>query len=216
MNQVYIQFLIFILSCATCFRVALCKDLVASLPVECWDLDPLLATETIAIYQQDWDFNDVVGILIKILRMSKIFERTKLGVRDTRRHPPGVFLLEVLGRPFLLDFPHQAKDLPSSAGHLPVLRGPGGNEALAVTENTSHFVHSKLHPPQKKTAPVCFRFIHLYSHYKIYKCLVDYVLKDLNGQYIREFEDPHGKSNGFQWHDFGQFPQCPGLFFLDS
>ena len=65
MNQVYIPFLILISSCATCFRVALCKDSVASLPVECWDLDPLLATETIAIYQQDWDFNDVVGISIK-------------------------------------------------------------------------------------------------------------------------------------------------------
>ena len=65
MNQLYIPCLILISSCATCFRFALCKDLVPSLPVECWDLDPLLATETIAIYQQDWDFNDVVGILIK-------------------------------------------------------------------------------------------------------------------------------------------------------
>ena len=110
--------------------------------------------------------------------MSKIFERMKLGVRDTRRHPPGVFLLDGLGRPFLFDFPHQAKDLPSSAGHLPVLRGPGGNEALAVTENTSHFVQSKM-PPRKNGTCLSNRFIHLYSHYKIYKCLVDHVL---NGQ----------------------------------
>lgn len=199
MNQVYIPFLVLFSSCATCFRVALCKDSVASLPVECWDLDPLLATETIAIYQQDWDFNDLVGWGAP--RMSKIYERMKLGVRDTKRHPPGVFLLEGLGRPFLFDFQHQAKDLPSSAGHLPVLRGPGGNEALAVTENISHFVQSKM--PPKKTAPVCQTDSStLYSHYKIYKCLVDDVLNELR---------PIHTWNSRMILD--NFPSVPGLFF---
>lgn len=133
--------------------------------------------------------------------MSKIFERMKLEFVTQGGIHLAFSCWRALDDPFCLIFPHQAKDLPSSAGHLPVLRGPGGNKALAVTENISHVVQSKM--PPKKTAPVCQTDSStLHSHYKIYKCLVDDVLNELR---------PIHTWNSRMILD--NFPNVPGLFF---
>ena len=202
MNQVYIQFLIFISSCATCFRVALCTDLVASLPVECWDLDPLLATETIAIYQQDWDFNDVVGILMRSPEDVKDLWKNEIGSSWHKEASTWGFLV---GGPWTTLFvwfsaPSQGLTKFCRASSSPTWSW----RQRSLGSDWKHFSLCTIkNAPQKKTAPVCQTDSStLYSHYKIYKCLVDDVLNGLR---------PIHTWNSRMILD--NFPNVPGLFF---